>query len=181
MTPNEIEALLPEVLRSALTDDGPLRALVAVMSQLHAPVESLLGDIDTVFRPGATDDSFVPMLAQWAGMDRLLVPPLPADAVSTGNGRLRALLMRAAWLSQWRGTRVGLVAFLETACGVQGFEIDEQVIGPDGQPTPFHLRVQAPASMLAHRPLIERILEAEKPAYATCELVFQTPGEEPSR
>ena len=52
---------------------------------------------------------------------------------------------------------------------------------PDVPPQPpFHLRVVAPADAAVYRPLIERVIVAEKPAYATYELVFAT-GATPAR
>lgn len=186
MKPSEIETLLPEVMRMALAPPGPLNALLEVMAQQHAPVEALLQRLDAVLRPCATDDLFVPLLARWVGMDHLYAKPGGGAArdgegqtLSTGTGHLRELVGRAAWLSHWRGTRTGLVAFLETACGCTGFDVQEQVPGPDGLPIPFHMLVLAPHPMQAHRLLIERIIESEKPAYATCQLVF-LPAEEPT-
>jgi hypothetical protein len=38
---------------------------------------------------------------------------------------------------------------------------------------PFHLQVTAPKALTMHRPLLERIIELEKPAYVTYELSFQ--------
>ena len=65
-----------------------------------------------------------------------------------------------------------MLRFLETATGVRGFAIDEQVPGEGGLPRPFHLRVHAPRETEPFRVLIERIVEVEKPAYVTYELVF---------
>ena len=39
---------------------------------------------------------------------------------------LRELIAAAAQLSQWRGTAQGLQRFLETATGIEGFELDEE-------------------------------------------------------
>ncbi len=64
--------------------------------------------------------------------------------------------------------------FLETATGSQGFEIDEQVPGPNGQPRPFHLLIRAPAQAARCATLVERIVEMEKPAYVTYELEFKS-------
>jgi hypothetical protein len=83
------------------------------------------------------------------------------------------LLAAAAYLSQWRGTARGLILFLEIATGTRGFEISEQIAGPDGRPQPFHIRIRAPEAVRLHRVLIERIIESEKPAYVTYELEFK--------
>jgi len=41
-----------------------------------------------------------------------------------------------------------------------------------GQPKPFHLQVIAPSAAQPQRALIKEIIEMEKPAYVTYELVF---------
>jgi hypothetical protein len=92
----------------------------------------------------------------------------------SGNGRLRELVAAAAELSKWRGTRRGLMTYLEVATGLRGFDIQER---PDGRP--FHLRVVVPAGGDVHRALIERIVEQEKPIYTTHEVVFTPQPQKP--
>lgn len=192
MQRTEIERLLPEVFRSTLVErsplaepsslpePSPLAALLDVMASLHAPNEQVLDNLDRYFDPSRTDDRLVPLLSRWVDLERLFVhsaagaaEPGEREPISTGTGRLRELIARAAYLSQWRGTRTGLIAFLETATGASGFDVDEQVLDPTtGRPRPFHVRVVAPLEVETHRPLIERIIELEKPAYVTYQLEF---------
>jgi len=180
MKPKEIERLLPEVFRASLVEPGPMTPLLEVMAQMHAPCEAALDALDDYFDPGRADDRFVPLLSRWVDLERLFVASaagasgaIDREPISSGMGRLRELVARVAYLSQWRGTRLGLVTFLETAVGVHGFEIEDRVPDAAGVARPFHLRVVAPAGLQAHRLLIERIIELEKPAYATCELDFK--------
>jgi hypothetical protein len=150
------------------------------MEALHRPSEEILGEVETTFMAYRAPQRFVPYLARWVDLDRFFLAssnecPESNEAVprrSIGLGNLRELIAAAAYLSQWRGTSRGLVLFLETATGVQGFEIDEQVPAADGLPRPFHLLVRAPGGTETHRALIERIIEQEKPAYVTYELEF---------
>jgi phage tail-like protein len=186
MRRNEIERLLPEAFRAALVDSPPLADVLDVMEALHRPDEQVLDGLDAFFDPTRTDDRFVPLLARWVDLERLFVQsatgrvdPGEREPISTGLGRLRELISRAAFLSRWRGTRVGLIAFLETATGAIGFEIDEQVPGEAMRPRPFHIRVLAPSDQEPHRALLERIVELEKPAYVTYELAFASPGTTP--
>lgn len=179
MKRTEIERLLPEVFRATLEPPGPLGALLNVMALLHAPNEQILDHLDAAFDPNRTEDRFVPLLARWLDLDRLFVqsatdaPEMAElEPISSGMGRLRELIARAAYLSHWRGTRTGLMAFLETATGVSGFDVDEQVLDERGLPRPFHIRVLVPEGLDAHRPLIQRIIEFEKPAYVTYDLRF---------
>ena len=186
MTRFEIANLLPGVYQRTLGRDGPLDALLAVMEDLHAPAEAALDRLDAAFDPRRTEDRFVPFLARWVDMDRLFNQPggeqnTPAGArlLSGGLGRLRELTAAAAFLSQWRGTAVGLRRFLETATGERGFIIDEAVPGETGRPTPFHIRITAPAAAARQRALIQWIIDSEKPAYVTCELCFEEEDADP--
>lgn len=178
MKQSEIAQLLPGIFQRTLRAGSPLSALLGVMEGLHAPSEAVLEHIHTVFDPYTTPDQFVPFLAGWLDLEQLLIqsagattaqnaPPFPS-----GLGRLRELIAAAADLSQWRGTARGLLKFLETATGQQGFEIDERVPDAHGQTRPFHLRVRAPKDTEPYQVLIKRIIELEKPAYVTYELEF---------
>lgn len=176
----DIERLLPEIFQRTLPPDdemdNPLRAFLSVMETLHAPTEQVLASLDAFFDPYRTPDRFVAYLASWVDLDQLwlddptgyslaTLPPFP-----TGVGRLRALIAAAATLSRWRGTETGLRLFLETATGVTGFGIDDAVEDENGEIIPFHIRVRVPAAAQASVGLIRRIVELEKPAYATWEL-----------
>jgi phage tail-like protein len=174
----QIKKLLPWVFQRTAQPGNPLTALLAVMEDLHAPVEATLSHLDSMFDPRRTEDRFVPYLAGWVDLGVLIDVPrgggaTAANSFPTGLGRLRELIASAAMLSEWRGTRKGLEMFLEIATGVDGFSIEEQVRGADGGVKPFHLQVTAPKALTMHRPLLERIIELEKPAYVTYELSFQ--------
>jgi phage tail-like protein len=180
MKQKAIEVLLPEVFRRTVREGGPLAALLRTMEDLHEPSTEILGRLDAYVDPYRTPDAFVPYLARWLDLERLFDDPndeytAPGEGrnpISSGLGRLRELIAWAAVLSQRRGTRQGLLKFLEVATGVTGFVIDEEVPGPGGRPIPFHLRVRAPRAARIHRSLVERIITLEKPAYVTFDLDF---------
>ncbi|MBN1206798.1 MAG: hypothetical protein JXB05_18085 [Myxococcaceae bacterium] len=162
----EILRVLPGVFQRTARSGSPLVALLGVMEALHAPSEATLEELDALFDPRRAPDRFVPFLARWVDLD------LP---VTTGLGRLRELVAAGVELSRWRGTARGLLLFLSTATGRRDFELEERVPGPDGLPRSFHIRVRAPAELSPHRPMLERIIELEKPAYVTYELHFTQP------
>lgn len=179
MKQSEIAALLPEIFRRTIQPDSPLDALLQVMEALHEPSEEVLATLDRFFDPYRTPERFVPFLATWVDLTPLLrevAEIFEAEApppLSSGAGRLRELVALAAYLSQWRGTRHGLQRFLETATGIGGFEIDEQVVDEvTRQVRPYHIRIRAPQATAQFRPLLEKIVELEKPAYVTYELEF---------
>jgi phage tail-like protein len=189
MDSETIARLLPGVFQTALhpvaagvvEPDRRLGAMLGVMETLHGPVETVLRDLDRYLDPRLAEPTFVPYLAGWVDLDWLLVAD-PSETVATtptlasGLGTLRELVAAAAELARWRGTARGLLRFLDTATGVPGFAIEENVTGDDRRPAPFHLRIVAPVAASVYRPLIERVIVAEKPAYATYELVFATTG-----
>ena len=166
MTRNELARLLPGIFQRTLGEGGPLETLLGVMEGMHAPSEAVLEQLPTLFDPLRTPERFVPVLVWWVDLG---VP------VTTGLGRMRQLVASAIELSRWRGTAHGLLLFLRTATGVEHFVLEERVTGPDGRPRPFHLRVRAPAQLAAHRALVQAIIEREKPAYVTYELLFEQP------
>lgn len=180
MKRTEIEQLLPGVFQRTVQPGTPLFALLEVMEALPAPDEAVLDQLDAFFDPYRAPVAFIPFLASWVDLERLLLqgpedfsnqasdeapPPL-----QSGVGRLRELVAAATYLAQWRGTARGLLRFLETATGVRGFRIEEQVPGPDGRLRPFHIRVYMPEEVVVYRVMVERIIESEKPAYVTYEL-----------
>jgi phage tail-like protein len=166
MKRNEIARLLPGVFQRTLEEGGPLASLLDVMEALHAPSEAALAELPSLFDPLRAPERFVPFLARWVDLG---VP------VTTGLGRMRALVSAAVELSRWRGTARGLLLFLRTATGREDFVIEERVPGSGGRPRPFHLRVRAPAALAPHQPMVEAIIEREKPAYVTYELLFEQP------
>jgi phage tail-like protein len=167
MRQEAIAALLPEIFRRSLQlEPSVLHALLAVMEGLHAPSEEILAQLALFFDPDQTPDRFIPFLSQWVGMDIFLQqeegkPP----AFPPGMGRLRDLILASTTLARWRGTRRGLIALLEIATGTSGFQIT------DGTDQPFHMIVHYPPASQAYASFIRRIVDLEKPAYVTYELV----------
>jgi phage tail-like protein len=181
MKREEIESLLPQVFQQTLGPGRPLNALLEVMELLHAPTEAVLAQLERYFNAYGTPDIFVPYLACWVDLDRFYpfysAQPIEiqraVDPISSGTGQLRELIAAAAYLSQWRGTAKGLKLFLETATGMNGFELMENVADENGSPRPFHIRIVAPPDAERHIALIERIVKQEKPAYVSYELEFK--------
>jgi phage tail-like protein len=164
----EIERLLPSIIQRTVQPQSPLAAVLDIMETLHLPSETALARLDAAFDPRRTTEDVVPFLARWVDLDWLF-----QETRSTGTiTRSRPTISSAAYLSRWRGTAKGLHHFLQRATGEENFEIKENV-DRDGTPKLFHLVVVAPGSMRPHQALIERIVESEKPAYVTYELVIK--------
>jgi phage tail-like protein len=175
MKQTEIAQLLPAIFQQTLQPGTPLVALLNVMEALPAADEAVLDQLEGYFNPHCTPDGFVPFLASWVDMEWLFLEDAETFTGQTppllsGMGRLRELVASATFLAQWRGTAKGLLRFLETASGIQGFTVNERVPGPDGRPKPFHIAVQAPPEAAPYQALLKRIIESEKPAYVTYDL-----------
>jgi phage tail-like protein len=187
MKQTEIKSLLPAVFQRAASvenetapgtgSSGFLPATLEVMEQLQAPSERILAQLDSYFDPRRAPEAFVPFLARWVDLDRLFEPGnslarpgRPRPPFSTGLGRLRELTASAAWLSKWRGTAPGLARFLRIATGDDDIQVQDH-IDLQGQARLFHFTVRIPERLRPHRALIERIIESEKPAYTTYDLV----------
>ena len=177
MERDAIEHLLPTMYQLAARPGSPLDALIHVMADLHRPDEELLGSIETVFDPYRTPDAFVPWLTRWVGLDWLVAEGDEerdsTDAPIIPVGRLRDVVAAGAELAQWRGSERGLLGFLRAVTGVDGFTVTE----PDDRP--FHLVVGVPPGAASQAAIIERVVDAVKPAATTAELAF-TPDAQPT-
>ena len=180
MKHQQISQLLPEVFQRTDQALSPLSGLLEVMETMTEPAEEILQQLPFYFNSYTTPENFLPFLASWVDLDRffpaLQNPEIPGlDAIqSTGPGRLRELIVAAPQLSKLRGTAAGLQLFLETASGLKGFEIDENVLSENNDELPFHIKITAPQSAQKHHAIIERIIEQEKPAYVTFNLEFSS-------
>jgi phage tail-like protein len=170
MRPDEIARLLPEVYQSAALPGTPLDAALGVMSALHGSLEQAIAQPDAYVDPRRAPDTLAPVLAGWLGLGRYL--DRRTDLTAGGRrrtapdpGDLRELTAIAADLGRRRGTAGALRRFLETATGVAGFTVSDDT----GQP--FHIRVTVPLAAQGRRDLVERIVQGEKPAFSTAEII----------
>ncbi|MFD4208082.1 phage tail protein [Micromonospora tulbaghiae] len=169
-----IERLLPAAYQRAAGPGSVLGALLDVMEALHAPDEAVLADVDALFGPYRTPGGFVAYLTRWVAMDHVVAAPRADAPLPLPVGRLRDLVAHGALLARWRGTPYGMRTALELATGVTGFVLDEP---PE---RPFHLVVRVPPAAADRLALVTRIVEAEKPAAVTVEVVAGDPAGPPS-
>jgi len=163
-------SLLPEVFRVTAGSTGPLAALVAAGSDMHAPIRSVLDRMDELVDPFRCPDALVPFLAWWVDLGWLTLPDsdsTPKPSLRGGNSRLRDLIASSADLSARRGTAAGVVRFLHLATGVPGFTLENV-------PGAFHFRVRVPAAAADQLDMIRRIVRQLKPAHVTAEIVLAT-------
>jgi len=70
----DLLSVLPEVFQVAATPDGPMAALAAAASDMHAPIRDVLDGIDRVVDPFRCPDSLVAYLAWWVDLGWLTLP-----------------------------------------------------------------------------------------------------------
>lgn len=165
-----IERLLPWVIQRTLDNpDNPINGFLNVMSGLRAPVEAEYLRLHTYLSPYTTPDDFLPYLARMMNLSRYLADDPPY--LMTGITHLRNLIALSVRLSQQRGTVHALQRFLEVTTGIDGFRVEEHVRA-------FHVRIYAPPGAMAYQELMTRIIEGEKPAYVTFELLEEQPQDD---
>ncbi|RIV41241.1 phage tail protein [Micromonospora radicis] len=162
-----IERLLPAAYQRAGVPGSVLWALLDVMEGLHAPDEAVLAEVDALFAPYRAPGAMVAYLARWVAMDHVVAVPRRDAPLPLPLSRLRDLVAHGAQLAAWRGTPDGLRTALELATGVTGFVLDEPA------DRPFHVVVRVPAAAADQVHLVGRIVEAEKPAAVTAEIVVE--------
>lgn len=183
MNSANIQKLLPEVMQRTLHEGSVLQALVEVMAQLQQPTEHLLDDLHCLINPTQAPEYLLPMLAHWMNLTRLFQPNKVGVSPAMWENRtlptepdcLRALIAASVRLSKWRGTRYGMLQMLSIATGLPDFQIadgTESGATSDETMEPFHMRVTVPPHAAPYRELIERIVEQEKPAYITAEIIY---------
>lgn len=181
MDSKQIARLLPGVVQRTLPPDlnaanSPLAALLTLMTALHQNPEDVLSQLERYLDAATAPEDWVYYLASWFDLEPLFVESsLRSEYVfSAGMGRLRELILAAVSLVNERGTYRGLRRFLQIAIGHEAFNVTEDAA------LPFHIRVHYPRAAASHLALIRRIVELEKPAYVTYELVA-TDDLEPDR
>jgi phage tail-like protein len=169
MTRDEILRLLPAVVARTAAPGTITDGLVAVMAELMRPDDAILDRFDAVLDPRRAPERFVPFLARWVDLARLL-PTSGNRAAVADLARMRELIAHAHDLARWRGTRTGLLRFLALATGADGFAVNERVDAA-GRPREHHICVRHPPGCAGQRPLMEAVIELAKPAHITYELV----------
>jgi len=168
----KIARLLPEIFQATVGRGGPLDAFLAAQETLHEPAEAAIARFAEHLDPRTAPPAFVFMLARWTDLDYLLEGSPAAPYFPGGVGRLRELVAAVARNGRERGTERALIRMLETATGCRGFRIESDAAAP------FHFLLVAPPEAHTFKRLVRRIVDAEKPAFATCEVRFDSPTDD---
>lgn len=173
LTESLMLSILPEVFQVSAEQSAPLRALLAVTADFHAPVLDVLDSIDTVVHPYRAPTGLIGYLASWVDLD-WLTGQGPSGGSVIDAARERDLIANAADLSATRGTPAGLTRMLQLATGCHGFGVTDR-------PGDFHVVVTVPAAAADQIDLVQRIVGAMKPAHITHEIVAPAPSDAGAR
>jgi phage tail-like protein len=133
---------------------------LAIFESTAAPIEWTVENFDMYLDPGTAPAGFLPWLANWFS--------LSFDPTWSEEQR-RTLLREAHEIFARRGTRKALARVLEIYTGVEPEILD---LEEKADPFTFTVRVPLPEADL-DRGLLERIIDASKPAHTNYELQFK--------
>lgn len=178
---SEIRDLLPHVFQQTLenedlegSDQNVLSLLIDIMQLFHADIDERLTTVEDHFNPcRAPQTEFVDFLGHWMDLDRLWKNKSSSNLFVQreliADDCLQELILSAAHLSQWRGTKVGLTQFLNIATGSNTISIQEN-LNEKGKQQLFHFLVEVPDKQKHQLKLIKTIIEQEKPVYISYEI-----------
>jgi phage tail-like protein len=143
-----------------------LGRFLLIFESILNPIDRTITNLPYYFDPRTAPADWLPWLASWLGL--VLDETWPAD-------RRRALILAAVDLYAWRGTRRGLAEFLQLYTGVEPEIVEKPATRSDpGAAFRFTVRLALPKGRTVDRALVERIIEAEKPAHAGYALEITT-------
>ncbi|MBW4501616.1 MAG: phage tail protein [Scytonema hyalinum WJT4-NPBG1] len=153
-----------------------------IFEQAFQPVIDSFNVMWANLDPLTSPQALLPFLAHWVAW--------PVDSIWNLNQQ-RRLIRRAVELYRWRGTRKGLRLYLHLYTGLpldeqhisitepfgQSFVLAEAKLGTavlaGGRPFHFVVRLRPDRLNRIHEELVRQIIEQEKPAYCTYELLIE--------
>ncbi len=145
-----------------------LGRFLLIFEHILSPIDRTVGNVSHFFDPDLTPPEMVAWLGSWLGV--VVDARVPEE-------RRRELVRAAPDLYRWRGTRRGLREYLRLYTGYEP-EITEpslsEVAANRNQAFRFTVRIRVPQGSQVQRNFIEAIIDAEKPAFAACNLEILT-------
>ena len=173
---------LPEVYREV----DFIGRLMALFEQAFEPLVQTLDVMWAHLDPRTAPEALLPFLATWVAW--------PTE-VPWNSDRQRHLIRHAVTLYRWRGTRRGLQLFLHLYTGLplgdrhieiveyegRGFAFGETALGSTsrlggGKPYHFIVHLHPEPGHELDKDLIRHIIDQQKPAFCTYELLIDPPA-----
>ena len=137
-----------------------LSRYLLIFESILEPISRTIGNIPHYFDPALAPSDTLPWLGSWLGL--LLDERWPDE-------KRRDLILAAADLYRWRGTRRGLEQFIQVYTGIKP-EITEPTLSEISASRDlafrFTVRLHLPAGSDVDSELLEQIIDLEKPAFA---------------
>jgi phage tail-like protein len=147
-------------LPSFFSKDSLMDRFLLIFESILGPIEQLTDHMPLLLDPRTMPADLLPWVASW--LDLTLNENWP-------EARRRDLIRSASELYRWRGTRQGLSRYLEVYAGVTP-ELDDDL----KEPHTFQVTLRVPADEPVDETLVRAIIEAEKPAHTTYNLLIET-------
>jgi phage tail-like protein len=138
-------------LPSIYLDDDFVGRFLLIFEAMMSPAIWTIDNLELYYSPEMAPLEWVRWISEW--FDITIPSDLPPQ-------RQRAIMSQLGWLAKRRGTRVGLERLIELFCGVR----------PEITETSAHFTVKLTLSEADHmlsRETIDRLIMANKPAYAS--------------
>jgi phage tail-like protein len=164
------------------SDDFTARFLL-ICESIHAPLERTIDTMARYFDPRLAPPELLPWLASWVGIELDENWPLPAR---------RQLILWAARLYRWRGTRRGMREHLRILTGhapliVENFDggrvgqdailgVNTQVGASQPRPNTIHITVIADDPSRVDERMVRQVVEFQKPAHVGYTLDIRATG-----
>lgn len=173
---------LPDVYQMEQKSFSFLERYLGIFQDLYDGVSSQIQDVSCYFDPEVTKSEYLPYLAEWIGL---------LDSFLWESKKLRYLVGRLAKLYRWRGTVRYLEEILELYIGSRPFIIEnhqiwpfmtdfrkqerlERLYGDSGFIFTVVIGLEAKIGR-EDLPVIERIIENEKPAHMEGRIITLEP------
>lgn len=167
----EKESRLLDYLPSVFRDDKLMGQFLMIFDTILTPIENTVDNVPFYFDPRLTPEPLLAWLASW--LDIALDSKWPIE-------RRRELVVKAAELYRWRGTRRGLSDYLKIYTGTQpqiieyvpGMILDiktqlgvNTVLGSSGEGHHFTVILNLDNIADVDPNVIKQIIESQKPAH----------------
>jgi len=139
-------------------DDDLLDRFLRGCEDVLGPIERTVGDLENYVNPRLAPEELLPWLAFWVG--------LTLDA-RWPEERRRALIVEAATLYPWRGTKRGLKRAIQLVTGYEPEVVEPQATGRQRRDRShlFQVVLRVPDPDAIDRAMVESIIEGQKPAH----------------
>ncbi|MGH2632688.1 MAG: phage tail protein I [Tepidiformaceae bacterium] len=152
-----------------------LARFLLIFEAILAPIDRTVENISSVFDPDVAPADVLPWLGSWLGL---------AFDEGWPEERRRELIRNAAMLYHWRGTKRGMSEFVRIYTGVTPEIVEptlSQLSNSRDLAFRFTVRLTVPRGTPIDRSLLQRIIDAEKPAFAAgtlevVEIAIETNG-----